>query len=84
MSNSHTVCPPGWTQNGEECQKTVEHQERCYLDGTGPPCFGEGGAANNGIPEPSTIVPGKVPDLQTQSSEIMKGYHDGIIQNIRE
>ena len=86
MSNSHTVCPPGWTQNGEECQKTVEHQETCYLDGTGtPPCFGQGGSTGGGgIPEPSIIVPGKVPDLQTQCSEILQGYHDGIIQNIRE
>ena len=49
MSNSHTVCPPGWTQNGEECQKTVEHQETCYLDGTGtPPCFGKGGSTGGG------------------------------------
>ncbi len=87
-SNSQTVCPAGWTQNGEECLKTVERQETCYLDSSlgSPPCFGTGGAAaaGTGIPEPSTIVPGKIPDLQTQCSEILQGYHSGIIQNIRE
>jgi len=88
-SNSQTVCPSGWTQNGEECLKTVERQEMCFLDGQGsPPCFGTGGlipgTSGGGVPEPSIIVPGKVPDLQTQCSEILQGYHSGIIQNIKE
>ena len=87
--SSKTVCPSGWTQKGEECLKTVQRQETCYLDSSlgSPPCYGKGaagGGGGGGIPEPSTIVPGKVPDLQTQCSDILQGYHSGIIQNIKE
>jgi len=86
---SQTVCPSGWTQSGEECLKTVQRQETCYLDSSegSPPCYGPGGGATGGgggVPEPSTVVPGKIPDLQTQCSDILQGYHSGIIANIRE
>ena len=86
-TTSQTVCPSGWTQNGEVCEKTVQSSETCYLDSSvGTPLCYDGSTIYDGdVPRPAgEAAGGKVADLQTQCSDILQGYHSNIIQNIRE
>ena len=89
MPISTVVCPAGWKQIGDECKKTVKTDEICYLDPKegSPPCFGPGGIIP--VPKfigglPFTPTQPKVPTLEKQCGDVLQGYHDNIVQNIKE
>lgn len=91
---NNLVCPADYTQNGKTCTKSVSNTETCFLYDENNPkynpkkrCYGN----ESDTPKPSedagsgTTTGGsqKGFDFRKQCSDVLKGRHTNLVQNIK-
>ena len=94
MSGKNLVCPADYTQNGNTCSKTTSDTVTCQLlnsassaDDKKHACYGDNGVIKPKPTASSNLTPGspKKPfNFRAQCSDVLKGRHLNLVQNIKE
>jgi hypothetical protein len=91
---NNLVCPADYTQNGKTCTKSVSNTETCYLYDKNDPNYSTTQACYDSnkkkIPKPnedsgsgSTGGSKKAFNFRSQCSDVLKGRHSNLVQNIK-
>ena len=92
---NNLVCPSDFTQNGKTCTKSISDTKTCYLYDSNDPkykqstaCYGKDGDV---APQPSSesssttgSASKKSFNFRAQCSDILKGRHSNLVQNIKD
>ena len=91
---NNLVFPADYTQNGEKCTKSVSNTETCYLYDKNDPQYRSGTACYDSkkkIPKPNddsgsgaTGASKKAFNFRSQCSDVLKGRHANLVQNIKQ